>query len=72
MNYLNDSGVEARVYYPVPLHLQACFAFLGYKSGAFPGSERAMEEVLSLPVYAELTLEEKEGIVSHIRNFFEE
>lgn len=70
MKFLNDNGIEARVYYPIPLHLQECFASLGYKLGDFPESEKAMKEALSIPVYLELTAEQKEYIVSKIQGFF--
>ena len=52
MKFLNSNGIEARVYYPIPLHLQECFKFLGYKRGDFPESEKAMEELISIPVYS--------------------
>ncbi len=54
-DYLKERGVGTEVYYPLPLHLQTCYQDLGYPKGSFPVSESASEEVLSLPVYAELT-----------------
>jgi len=70
MKFLNDNGIEARVYYPMPLHLQECFASLGYKAGDFPESEKAMAQALSVPVYPELDTEQKEYVVSKIKEFF--
>jgi len=55
MGYMRAAGVGCAVYYPIPLHMQKCFDFLGYKPEDFPESQRAAAEVLSLPIFAELT-----------------
>jgi len=69
-DYLTEHGVGCSVYYPVPLHLQECFANLGYKEGQFPESERACREVLSIPVYPELTHDQTAYVADTIRAFF--
>ncbi len=68
--YLKEHGVGTEVYYPLPLHLQNCYRDLGYVKGAFPQSERAAEEVLSLPIYAELTDEQLQYVVQTISAFY--
>ncbi len=69
-NYLKEHGVGTEVYYPLPLHLQNCYRDLGYVKGAFPHSECAAEEVLSIPIYAELTDEHLQYIVHTIDKFY--
>jgi dTDP-4-amino-4,6-dideoxygalactose transaminase len=68
--HLKNAGVGHSVYYPVPLHLQECFRELGYKEGDLPETERACGEVVSLPVYPELTREQQQSVVSAVAEFY--
>ena len=68
--FLEDRGVGTAVYYPVPLHLQECFSGLGYKPGDFPEAEKASAEALSIPIYPELTLEQKDYVIQQITEFY--
>ncbi|MDR1651564.1 MAG: DegT/DnrJ/EryC1/StrS family aminotransferase [Synergistaceae bacterium] len=68
--FLAERNIASRVYYPLALHLQPCFACLGYKKGSFPEAERLTEEVLALPMFPELTMEEQERIAGAIAEFY--
>ena len=68
--YLESRGIVTRVYYPLPLHLQHCFADLGYKEGDLPISEMLAGEVLALPIFPELLPEEQERVVEEIAAFY--
>jgi dTDP-4-amino-4,6-dideoxygalactose transaminase len=71
MEHLKQEGVGTDVYYPVPLHMQECFRYLGYTEGDNPQSELAARETLALPVYPELSAEQQEYVVASISRFFE-
>jgi dTDP-4-amino-4,6-dideoxygalactose transaminase len=67
--YLADRKIGSAIYYPVPLHLQKCFAVLGYEAGSLPATEQACREVLSLPVYPGLSAAEQECVIDAIERF---
>jgi len=69
MSHLEQNGVAVRVYYPVPLHVQECFSFLGYGPGDFPESEAAARETIALPCFPELTDEQQAYVVDVIASF---
>ncbi|MAH81570.1 MAG: transcriptional regulator [Rickettsiales bacterium] len=68
--YLNDFTIGNNIYYPIPLHLQECFKSLKYKEGDFPNAEKAAKEVISLPIYSELTTEQLEYVSQVVNNYF--
>ena len=69
MDHLRECGVGTKVYYPIPLHRQECFAYLGYKEGAFREAERAAAETFALPAYPELSEEQQTYVVDSIKSF---
>jgi len=68
--HLAAKGIGHSVYYPLCLHLQPCFAYLGYKAGQCPEAEKASAEVLSLPIYPELTPAQLDEVVAAVRGFY--
>jgi dTDP-4-amino-4,6-dideoxygalactose transaminase len=68
--YLAEQGIGTAIYYPLSLHLQRCFEYLGHRAGDFPESEKASAETLALPIYAELTREQIEYVSQSIRAFY--
>jgi len=69
-SFLKGRGIGTAIYYPLPLHLQPCFAYLGYKAGSCPEAERAAGEVLSLPIYPELTQAQLDEVIGAVRAFY--
>lgn len=68
--FLEEKGVNTAIYYPLPLHLQKCFSYLGYKEGDFPVAEKAAREVLALPIYPELSADQQDYVASCISDFY--
>jgi len=70
MQYLKDHDIGCAVYYPKPLHIQDCFAYLGYEKDQLPNSEKASREVISIPIYSELTRAQQEYVANTIKEFY--
>jgi dTDP-4-amino-4,6-dideoxygalactose transaminase len=68
--FLARDGIQSEIYYPLPLHLQKCFAYLGYKKGEFPNAELLADQVLALPLYPELTIQQQEIVVRAVIRFY--
>ena len=69
MEYLKQQGIECGIHYPLPLHLQPAYASLGFRKGQFPVSEQLAQEIISIPIYPELTHEQRQYVVDHIKKF---
>ena len=69
MAYLKDAGIGTGIHYPIPLHLQKAYESLGYKAGDFPVTERVAREIVSLPMFPTLTVEQQQRIVSAVMKF---
>lgn len=69
--YLKSKGIGQAVYYPLALHLQPCFAHLNYRRGSLPVTEAAMDSVLSLPIYPELTGEQQDAVIETVQSFYQ-
>ncbi|WP_291632826.1 DegT/DnrJ/EryC1/StrS aminotransferase family protein [Clostridium sp.] len=68
--YLKANQIGSSIYYPIPLHLQKCFEYLGYKKGDFPVAERICDSIIALPIYPEITEEEVEFVCETIKKFY--
>lgn len=69
-NFLTEREIGTEIYYPLPLHLQECFRYLGYRAGDLPESERTAREVLALPIYPELREDEQQRVITAVSDFY--
>ena len=70
LQYLKSKNIGCEIYYPVTFNNQECFKYLGYKTGAFPEAEKAANETLAIPIYPELSNDQKDYILDVIRVFY--
>ena len=68
-SYLQKQGIHTGIHYPIPLHLQPAYQNLGYQKGSFPVSEQLAKHILSIPLYPELTKEQQDYVIDHIKKF---
>jgi dTDP-4-amino-4,6-dideoxygalactose transaminase len=68
--HLKTKGIGNAIYYPLALHLQPCFEHLGYRRGSLPATEAAMDSVISLPIYPELTREQQDAVIGAVLEFY--
>ena len=68
--HLKSEGIGHSIYYPLALHLQPCFAYLGYRRGSLPAAEAAMDSVISLPIYPELTEQQQDTVIEAVKSFY--
>jgi dTDP-4-amino-4,6-dideoxygalactose transaminase len=70
MKHLNDNGVQTGLHYPMPLHKQKAYSYLNYKDGDFPVASKGCSEILSIPMFPEMTEEQVHYVCSTIKNFY--
>jgi dTDP-4-amino-4,6-dideoxygalactose transaminase len=69
--HLKERGIGHSIYYPLALHLQPCFAFLGYRRGSLPVAEAAMDSVISLPIYPEMSTGQQDAVIEAVQSFYD-
>ncbi len=69
MNHLKEAGISTGIHYPIPLHLQKAYASLNYERGAFPVAERVAAEIISLPMFPQLKVEQQSRVVEEVMAF---
>jgi dTDP-4-amino-4,6-dideoxygalactose transaminase len=71
MSHMKEQGVDPMVHYPIPIHLQEAYGFLGLERGAYPEAEKMADEIVTLPMYPELTDEQANTVVRVVASYFE-
>jgi dTDP-4-amino-4,6-dideoxygalactose transaminase len=71
MKHLAEKEIQTALHYPIPLHFQKAYSYLGYEKGEFPAAEKCCEEILSLPMYPEMTVEQIGFVCDSIQKFYE-